>query len=110
MAIPNDFINLGKIDLVKLAQAAYALSVPQGLGFLHVKDGPLSEADAKRHMKEGEPALSMDYVYGRACKFNVWRDSETGNYYTKARWYDHSDEQLKSLLEQFGITVEKPAQ
>jgi hypothetical protein len=92
------------IDLVKLAQEAYRLSVPQGLGFLHFTSEPLSVEEAKTLVNlEGRSiVLDMDYVHGRAVKLCV-RKNEGGTLSLPDSWYDHTDEQYRELLQSVGI-------
>lgn len=91
------------IDLVK---AAYALSAPQGLGFLHAKEGELSDADAQGILDRARPGgriiASMDYVHGRACKFTLFREGE--KHFIRENWFDHSPAHVDALLERVGIT------
>lgn len=91
-------------DLVKFAQKVYALSKPQGMGFLNFVPGDLSEDDAKRficHDEHASTALSMDYVRGRACKMFVY--NRDGKWELPDSWYDHTNEQYQALLQEFGI-------
>jgi hypothetical protein len=98
-------IEVTGIDLVKCAQEVYALSSPQGMGFLHYQEGGLSEDDAKavvdRCAAHISCALDMDYVKGRACKFHIRR--QDGKLFTNKRWYDHTDSDLNELLSRLGI-------
>jgi hypothetical protein len=93
-------IEVTGLSLTKMAQAAYDLSGPQGLGHLHYQEGGLSDEEAealwKRERPDGYCALAMDYVKGRACKFSVHR--EDGRLYINNRWFDHSDADLAELL------------
>jgi hypothetical protein len=76
----------GKIDVTDvpldtLVRAAYALSSPQGLGFIHAKKGGLDDDTLAAILKRGEGdnwcAVFMDYVHGRSVKFNVHRVDPT---------------------------------
>jgi hypothetical protein len=100
-------IDITGIDLVKFVQRVYDLSSPQGLGYLHYVNTPLSEEEAKEYVdlnpKYGRNVVSMDYVHGRACKMQVWKEDE--KLYINDSWYDHTDHQLKLLLEPFKISV-----
>lgn len=100
-------IDVTKVDLVKLAQTAYALSGPQGLGFLHFTEGGLSEEEAKSIVNADTNnrwcALSMDYVHGRSIKLHVRR--EGAKLVLDDGWYDHIDEQYKELLKSVGIEI-----
>jgi hypothetical protein len=98
-------VEITNCDLVKFAKKAYELSVPQGLGFLHARNGDLSEEDAKSLIRtEGRDALNMDYIHGRACKMHVSRDKE-GKLFITVPWYDHTHSQLKILLNAFGLSL-----
>ena len=96
-------IDVTGVDLVKLAQKVYELSVPQGLGILHFTPKPLSEEEAKSCIYDG--ILNMDYVHGRACKFYVRKNNEKLE--VKDSWYDHTDEQFKDLLSRHNIKIEQ---
>jgi hypothetical protein len=104
-------IDITGVDLVKFAQKAYELSMPQGLGFLRFTPDPLSEDDAKKIVecscRPGRIKLNMDYVSGRACKMIVWE--KNGRLIIDDSWYDHTDEQLIELLDEFGIVHTKLA-
>ena len=106
-------IDLTGVDLVKFAQKAYDLSVPQGLGLLHFEDGGLSEAEAKEITKHtrGDVVLDMDYVKGRACKMTVFSENdEKKGLFMHDAWYDHTNDQLKELLSAFDIKPSKTAE
>ncbi len=97
-------IDVTKASLAGLVQAAYSLSKPQGLGILHYEEGDLTSAEvveiiSRRH---GSCAVNMDYVNGRACKFNV--KVKENRYYVRNVWHDHSDHQFKILLEAVGLS------
>lgn len=106
-------IDITGVDLVKFAQKVYALSVPQGAGFMHFEPGPLSLEDALRCIRENNTkfarikpsniALSMDYVHGRACKMVVRRDEE--KLFIHDVWYDHTNLQLAQLLAEFNLAL-----
>ena len=99
-------IDITGVDLAKFVQKVYELSAPQGLGFLHFKAEPLSEEDTKSIAEQplrGSVRLNMDYVYGRACKMVVWE--KDGKLQIRDSWYDHTDDQFRELLEEFGITL-----
>ena len=98
----QDMIDITGVDLVELTKAAYRLSAPQGLGFLHAKDGELSDEEAQRLIQD-DPymPLRMDYVHGRACKLGVYKIKE--RLYIYDMWYDHTDDDLEELLEAVGV-------
>jgi hypothetical protein len=100
-------IDITGVDLVKFAQKVYELSSPQGLGFMHFTPEPLSDEEAKELVdlnKDSKYPLSMDYVYGRACKMTVF--AEEGKLEIHDSWYDHTDKQFKDLLSEFGIKLD----
>lgn len=94
------YLNVTGVDLKELAKAAYRFSRPQGLGYLHFEEGELSDADAQHlvdlGVKYSGGGLSMDYVKGRACKFNV--TARNGELFISDRWYDHTEADLRDLL------------
>lgn len=96
-------IDITGIDLKQFAKEVYALSQPQGLGFLHLQHGPLSDEDAAAVVARGSERmpLRMDYVNGRACKMTVWCDD--GRLTINDSWFDHSDSALAELLRRCGI-------
>ena len=87
-------IDITGVNLVVFVKKVYELSVPQGLGVLHFKEGGLSDEEAKAIVSRGQ--INMDYVHGRACKMNVF--FKEGKWYISDRWYDHTNEQLRELL------------
>lgn len=108
--IPN-MSTEGKIDvtdipLAKLVRTAYVLSRPQGLGFIHARDGGLDDDTLHDILKRGEGdswcAASMDYVHGRAVKLDVRRIDD--RLYIDNKWFDHSDGQLRQLLDEVGLS------
>ena len=93
------------IDLLKLVKEAYDLSALQGLGFLHFKEGSLSDEEAKaivdRSANDRMCAVSMDYVNGRAVKFHISR--RDGKLLVDDSWFDHSDSQYAELRKRCGF-------
>lgn len=86
-------IEITGVDLVAFAKAAYELSQPQGMGWLHARPGPLDDATAEdlvRRCASGSVALHMDYVHGRSCKMVVFREDD-GRLMISDSWYDHTD-------------------
>ena len=104
----ENMINITGVDLAKVVQEAYRLSTPQGLGFLHFQEGGLTDEEAASLIAFRDPRtpLTMDYVRGRACKLTVFKEGK--ELFIQNFWYDHSDEQLKELLEAIGVSVETP--
>jgi len=85
-----------KIDDV--LRAAYDLSAPQGLGFLHVRPGGLDDETIARIKDSGIGlfAARLDYVHGRAVKLTVRRDGDVCHI-PADHWFDHSLEDLREL-------------
>lgn len=94
-------INVNKCDLIKMIKTAYDFSQPVGMGFLKYKPEPLTDEQAAQYInelpenKDGE-IVSLDYVLGRCCKFNIYRIN--GELWISDRWYDHDTKQLKDLI------------
>lgn len=102
-------IDVSGCDVRELVRAAYDLSVPQGLGFLHYTPDSLSEEEIDEILAMPSMAhclVNMDYVKGRACKFNVWQEGESLQIANP--WYDHTDAQLTELLRRVGANLSKP--
>lgn len=101
-------IDITGCDLRKVIQEAYDLSVPQGMGFLHFKPGPLSEEEVtgiwERFKNDNQLALSMDYIKGRAVKLTVFR--RDGRLYIDTQWYDHPPHDYDLFLERIGAQRE----
>ena len=97
-------VDITGVDLVEFVNAVYDLSVPQGMGFLHATDAPLTDEEAKLYIldQESRSAVSMDYVKGRACKIHVRRDGE--KLVLPDTWYDHTDRIYDQLLGKFGFS------
>ena len=94
-------IDVTNVNMVEFVKKAYELSRPQGMGMMHFKPGPLSDAAAQELIQEDGTA-SMDYVLGRACKMHV--HNRDGRLMINDSWFDHSDAQFDELLEHVGIT------
>lgn len=96
-------VDAAKID--DIIKEAYNLSRPQGMGYLHFKDGELPD-DELQHIKEtirhqGTTYLSMDYILGRAVKLTIYQ--ELSHFYIQNSWYDHSEDDLQELLNRIGV-------
>jgi hypothetical protein len=104
------FIKLPRDKLPDAIKKAFELSRPQGLGFIHHREGPLEEEAVQEIMSRGYNRLlaDMDYVHGRSCKFHVRQSEDDGFMLLDPSWYDHSDYQLDELLTSLG--VENPAE
>lgn len=92
-------IDVTGVDLVTFVQAAYDLSVPQGLGFIHARSGSLSTEEAKEVIAGGHP-VNMDYVHGRSVKLNIIEEDE--KWTIGDTWYDHTDATYDEFLVRIG--------
>lgn len=95
----EDMIEVTSIDLKELIKAAYKLSRPQGMGFVHFEEGELDKDSINKIIDKTNNdycALSMDYVKGRAVKLTVFK--EDGKLFIPNRWFDHSEEDLINLI------------
>lgn len=99
-------IEVTGVDLRSMLRHAYRLSSPQGLGFLHARDGELDDETVESIVSRDDgnkwTALSTDYVHGRSMKFHVRRYDE--RLYIQRQWYDHSRSQLAELLSSVGLS------
>lgn len=99
-------IEVTGVPLEALVRAAYNPSQPRGLGLLSFQPGDLSDEEVAKIVDRGTGdrilAVSMDYVKGRSCKFQVRRIGE--RLFINNRWYDHSDGQLRELLTSVGLS------
>lgn len=101
VTIPANYIEITGCDLVLLVKAAYDLSVPHGLGFLHARPGSLTDEQASMLINDDKTSpVSMDYVLGRAVKMTVIRMDD--KLFIAPRWFDHSDADLQALLTRIG--------
>jgi hypothetical protein len=91
------------INLVEFVKGVYDMSAPMGMGHLHFKSEPMTDAEAREQiMDEGRCAVSMDYVRGRCCKMYVTR---RGNrLYARSYWPDHNEAQLRALYARCAFT------
>lgn len=99
-----NFIDVTGVHLAKVAQVAYNLSRPQGLGFLHYQPGEISLDQAKTLVKPSPfdgLVLYLDYVAGRAVKMAIYE--EGGKLYMERRWFDHTVEDMRTLLKECGL-------
>ncbi|MGL4233301.1 MAG: hypothetical protein ACRDAM_13965 [Casimicrobium sp.] len=106
----KNMIEITGANLIDCVKAAYDLSRPQGMGILHFTPEPLTDEEAQTFIQP-EPnrsAISMDYVKGRACKFDVHRD-ENGRLWIYDAWFDHSHYELEELLNRIGVKKPEPA-
>lgn len=101
--------NESKLDAV--IRAAYELSSPQGLGFLHYTPEPMDDATlADIKSRPGYSCrASMDYVNGRSVKLGIHGSGDM-LYISADRWYDHSEKDLRELASraQLGEPVDIP--
>lgn len=102
----SNMIDVTGVDLREVVRHAYELSQPQGLGHLHYIPGPLSEDEVTKLLEGRNPRaaelypVNLDYVKGRAVKLSI--TNEDGKLWMRDRWYDHSDYQLRELLQRVG--------
>ena len=69
---PDRFIEIPEALIPAAVEAAYDLSVPVGLGFLHAKGVGLDEGTRDQLIdKSRNLVVHMDYVHGRQCKFTI---------------------------------------
>lgn len=103
---------VGMIDVTDapldvLVRAAYAPSRQQGLGYLDTagQSDTLTDEEVsailERNKNSPIVALSMDYCRGRSVKFTVMKIGE--RLYIGNSWHDHSDDELRSLLQCVGL-------
>lgn len=108
-------IDVSDINLASLIGAAYARSRPQGMGHYHFQPGPLPQEELEKilahrrfNTERQKGSVSMDYVLGRAVKLTVHLvgDGADAKRFIPARWFDHSDHDLISLLVGCGLSGE----
>lgn len=101
----DDMIDITGADLSTLIRAAYSLSAPQGLGYLHHREGDLDDETVAAILDQGKDhdlfPVRMDYVHGRSIKLTVRRINN--KLYIPSSWYDHSAQQLAELLVKISI-------
>lgn len=97
-------IDVTGASLEALIRSVFNLSRPQGLGFIHHREGDITEDEIADILKRGNDRIPvrMDYVRGRSCKFTVWQDGDRR--YIRDSWYDHGPDQFDQLLRDVGIT------
>lgn len=104
MTMPG-YIDITELDERALIRAAYAASVPMGLGFLHARDGELDEETVEailNHARKFRGGLiNMDYVHGRAVK--LWVREDNGRRYVQLNWFDHGREAMAEMLRTLGL-------
>lgn len=96
-------IDITGVNLVEFVKKAYELSRPQGMGYLHFTQDPLSDDEANYIISKSQNerfAVDMDYVKGRAVKMGVRRTivDDSVRLEIRDKWYDHTEEQLLDLL------------
>lgn len=118
IVLPENF------DIAALIVQAYSLSIPIGMGRLDfipgniptetlgklvhiaaVQKERLTSNDAKYLPHTTECLLSMDYVHGRCCKFNIYYDMDTKETFIADRWPDHSVQTFETLLKRVGLAI-----
>lgn len=97
-------IDISNVDLKQFVKDVYELSSPQGFGFLHFKQEGLTDEeidDILLNSSSRKNTIYMDYIHGRACKMTIFEKNGKRLIYTP--WYDHTDDQLKELLNRHNI-------
>lgn len=99
------YIEVTEVDHRLLLKTAYRLSSVSGLGVLHAKPGELDaeSIDEIIARKTGAGNVTTDYVHGRAMKFTIRADKETGKSYLNLDWHDHGREATKRLVRECGV-------
>ena len=92
----ENMIDVTDIPTINLVKAAFNLSKPVGMGFLHYEPGDMPDEMAQDYINS-DGSVYMDYVQGRQCKFHV--KINDGKKYIRDTWYDRTPEQLNKLLE-----------
>lgn len=102
----ENMIEVTKEQIPLLVAGAYNLSVPIGMGHLHYSPESLTddEVDSLIDMDNRE-VVYMDYIKGRQCKFNIFKDKETNKFYINNTWYDHDEYVFGELLDLAGIKI-----
>lgn len=95
------YYDITGVKLNDLIQAAYELSVPRGLGFLHAEPGPLSGIEIDEIRTRQRDQINLDYVKGRCVKFNTIHQGSP--IYISDRWFDHRPDDLTELLTRVGM-------
>ena len=80
-------------------RAAYDLSRPQGMGYLHFDEKPMTKGQAEQVIASSQRGnrVSLDYVSGRAVKLSIFRDDAGWFLEDNGRWFDHSASAWVSL-------------
>lgn len=93
-------IEIKESQIIPAINAAYNLSVPVGMGFLHYTPEPLTSEELNELAVFHSNSISLDYVKGRGVKFNIFRETVNGEYkyYIREKWFDHSEDQVLLLL------------
>jgi len=100
----ENMIDITGSNLVDVVRAAYDLSSPQGLGFIHFEAGgglTDDEVDSLIITDNDRIAVSLDYVKGRACKLTVFKDED--KLFIDNCWYDHSESALLELVDRIAV-------
>ncbi len=96
----KNMIEITGVNLVEFVKKVYELSNPQGMGFLHFQEGKLATGQAENIVDtwkdDNRMAIGMDYVNGRSCKMNVFKEND--KLWIFGDWFDHTKDQLEELL------------
>lgn len=93
-------VRIQSTNFEEIMNNVYSLSRPQGLGILHFEEGNTMPKECMAYYKqqmEEKKSAHADYTKGRSMKFNLYQDDK--GYFTENNLVDHSDEQLKALME-----------
>ena len=98
-------IEIKEHQIKELVKAAYNMSSPVGMGFLHATPADMTdeEAEALIDMDSERRVVGMDYVKGRQCKFSILKLD--GKFAVQGAWYDHSDREYAILLNSVGVPL-----
>ncbi len=67
-------IDISGLDKIEVLRALYERAQPQGMGFLHYKDEPMTRDEAKEFLAQRSDRKYFDYVNGRVMKVDLTGD------------------------------------
>jgi hypothetical protein len=95
-----------KMLLALSSKLDVSLSGAQGMGVFSYVTGDISDQEAEEIYSEGEVTgekvrVYMDYVKGRAVKFEFTHDRKTGQVeFDSTCWFDRRERDLQALIEE----------
>lgn len=97
-------IKIKTTEVSDVIKALYNNSKPQGLGFLHYKEGEIESVELLDLINDFNrtDSIYLDYVAGRAVKCSIKKEDDgfvIGM--TCNQWYDHSPLQIQAVLSNF---------